>query len=233
MSRYTVAYSDFLARLDEIEALRLLAARATRVRASPPHLVQAQALYRGAVVLLSSHIEGYVEDLCTLILERIHTHRVEKGCFANAFLYYFSKDIIDGIKDTGDPAVLAAKVKGLIARDVDIWSDDVAFGSPLPSDRFVHGFANPTVRDIKKLFNRFGYTNYYDDVARILRQDTSACTNMVNHVVSQRNKIAHGDRSVSGTPTDVANMVQYVRSYCRATDDSVANWLKRNKCTIR
>ena len=67
MSRYTTAYSSFVERLTEIRALQKTAATHEKKRFSATEMVQTQALCRASIILLSSHVEGYVSELARII----------------------------------------------------------------------------------------------------------------------------------------------------------------------
>lgn len=238
MSRYTESYSSFVKRLSEVDRLQWLANEQisprrnlsiARFRSAPV----ANDLCRSGVVLLSSHIEGYVKDLAELILQKIREKNTPKSTFAPCFLYYFSRDIIDQIRDTRDPERTSTKVMKLFQRDSDIWCDNNFFSDDLPVDRFVRGFSVPNFKNIKKFIGRFGYTNYDSDLRDLLNTNYNTCTNMVNNVVDQRNKIAHGDFAVTITPADLVEMTKYVKKFCRATDMIVGNWFISVGCPIR
>ncbi len=232
MPRYTGAYSGFLKRIPEVIDLQKFAEKSSgsgRLDDVP----KASALCRSGVVLLSSHIEGYIEDLGEIALERIYTRRLKKAELSSSFLYFCSKDIISQIKGTGDSRTIAKKIKQLFQRDWDIWGDGIVFTQPLPSERFLWNFANPTTDKIKKFFSRFGYTSFDQDMARLLTRNYLPCKNMVDQVVYQRNKIAHGDPIVTSTPIDLAAMIRLVRLFCRATDQVVATWFTSKRCPIR
>jgi hypothetical protein len=78
MSRYTSAYSGFIKRLKEIEALLRLAGQAARARPAPGNAAEVGALCRSGVVLLSSHIEGFVEDLGEVAIAQIEKRGLPK-----------------------------------------------------------------------------------------------------------------------------------------------------------
>lgn len=233
MPRYTVAYSDLVRRLAEVETILRKGREASRQPATPNNISLVNALCRSGVVLLSSHIEGYIEDLGEIAIHRIASQRLLKASLGSSFRYYFSRDLIAEIKDTKEPARIASKLDELIIRDGHIWDTNPTFYRPLPATSFLADFANPTHEDIRKFFRRFGYDQYNTDLARRLTTNFSACSNMVNHVVAQRNAIAHGDMVTAGTPTDLANMINLVRLYCRETDHVVGNWFRARQCTIR
>lgn len=150
MSKYTEAYSGFLHRLSEIDAINRVAVQHTKQLGKKNDALTANALCRANIVLLSSHLEGYIEDLAEIILDRIFHKSMQKSKLAQRFLYYFSKDLLDRLNDTNDPDRIATKMKELIHRDADIWSDHPVFCSELPSERFIHYFSNPKYERIKK-----------------------------------------------------------------------------------
>ena len=233
MRRYTEAYLHFVERLPEVETLYKLANQQLRSLGLLKGGQAANPLCRAGVVLLSSHIEGYVEELSELILRRVVSTRTPKKRLAERFLYYFSKDMLDEIGDTRDPDKISAKIAALFDRDKDIWCAEEVFNEELPADRFVSGFSTPRFDQIQLFIARFGYKEYKRDLARTLEADFQPCTNMVDNVVHQRNKIAHGDAVTAATPADVAAMLKLVRLFCRSTDVVVGNWFRKLGCPIR
>jgi hypothetical protein len=233
MSRYTAAYSNFVKRLSEIVALQRLSFSFSPSGSNPGHDLKMNALCRGGIVLLSAHIEGYIEDLGEIILDRIVINKMQKNDLADSFFYFFSKDIIDEIKDTGNPDAISKKIKDLITRDVDIWANELVFFKQLPADRFLHGFSNPKTEEIRRLFSRFGYRDYVTDIRKLLKANFDFCKNMVDQVVQKRHQIAHGDFVASATPKDIEDMIGLVKLFCQSTDKVVGNWFSKQGCPIR
>jgi hypothetical protein len=65
---------------------------------------------------------------------------------------------IDGdIKDTNEPAQIAAKLDTLFKRDAHIWSPTPKFSGSLSATLFLSDFATPNHERIRKFFKRFGY----------------------------------------------------------------------------
>jgi hypothetical protein len=116
---------------------------------------------------------------------------------------------------------------------MDVWGAGLAFQSALAYDRFVADFHSPSFDKIVRMMGRFGYTNFRRDMAQNLQANFVLCTNMVNNVIDQRNKIAHGDLIVTATPQDLANMMQLVQLFCRSMDGVVATWFSNLRCPIR
>ena len=234
MARYTTAYSKFVKNLREVEALNKLAKEHAddKVLLNGSQAVR-DALCRSAIVLLSSHIEGYIENLVELILFKIVEKRIPKTKLSLIFLYYLSKDLLVSICETESPYKVSKKVKKLFSRDYFIWSDNEFFCEDLQIDLFISEFSSPRFKRINKFFARFGYQEYSRDLRRNLKSKYDPCMNMVDNVVDQRNKIAHGDVSTTSTPKDLEDMLDLIYLFCRSTDEVVGNWFSELDCPLR
>lgn len=232
MARYTSAYSSFVHRLDEVKILHFSAREKERL--NPVGLRrEINALCRGAIVLLNAHLEAYIKELGEVALSSIYEKAVSRNALALQFYYHISKDILDELKETSDPHKIANKLFSFLLSDALFWDRSGPFPQALPADRFNRGFSNPAFQKIKAYFNRFGYSDYRGDLARLLQAKYNATVNMVDHLVDTRNKIAHGDPAITKTPTDVESMVEMIRLYCNATDRAFASWCKGSFCAIR
>ena len=232
MPRYTTAYSSFVTRLFEVETLRDLAAQQESI---DPITFSASinALCRGSIVLLSSHVEGFVKELGEITLERLHSRAVARTNIVPQFFFHLSKDKLAELRDASQPETVATHLFELLVRDLALWNKAGPFPAPLSAELFNKGFANPAFKKIKTYFNRFGYNTFVNDIAALLLANYQPAINMVNHMVDLRNKIAHGDLTVTETPADVAQMITLVQTFCRATDDVFARWCRASLCTIR
>lgn len=231
MGRYTPAYSNFVYRLKEVQSLQKLAKDYSGIKKSESD--KSRALCRSGVVLLCSHLEGHLDELTDVILENIVHHSLEKNILPAEFFFYFSRDIIHEISQTEHPEKVTKKVRKLLTRDQDIWSDEKFFNDSLSKDRFMSNFSTPNHDKTRSLINRFGYGAYEYDLKKTLKSQYYSCTNMVNQLVIQRNKIAHGSHVTTATHSDLENMIDLTKLYCRTTDQAVANWFSLNKCSIR
>lgn len=233
MATYTSAYSQFITRIREIDTIRSVARGIEREGSTSFNLEATRGLCRGGIVLLCGHIEGYIEDLAILGLNGLADNNISKEKVAIVFRYYLSQDLISEITDTKDHQALSEKIDGFIKRDGHIWDSSPNFSHPVQVDKFVGRFSTPTHENIRAFFRRFGFTSFHGDLATRLKGNMPVCTNMVEQVVIQRNRIAHGDFSEYGTPADLEQMCKYVRLYCRHTDLVVGNWFKSIGCSIR
>lgn len=232
MAKFTPAYSALISRLEEVEILRSAAAKKEREDAISLRN-EINALSRGSIVLLSSHLEAYVRDLGELALDSLTTKNIQRHDLSDGFFYHISKDFIDEIKNTSEPEKIGSKVFEFLTSDHSLWSKSDTFPVPIPSDRFNKGFSNPSYAKIKAYFNRFGYSRFQRDLSSQLRGDYLPVVNMIDHLVDVRNKIAHGDPTASKTPQEVRDIVTIVRRFCQVTDSIFAAWWKSRYCSIR
>ncbi len=232
MPRYTAAYSSLISRLVEVETLAKMA-RNLEQNEPIKNADRINAICRGSVVLLCSHVEGYTKEIGELTLTRIFEQRICRSKISNTISYYASLDLISEIKDTGNREKTTAKIVNLINRDLPLWEQTGTHPSPISDERFNKSFASPSYTKISSYLGRFGYYDYKRDLKQNLKGDLSVTINMIDHVVDLRNKIAHGDNMVSQTPTDILNALPIVKQFCRETDTLFANWCKANLCRIR
>ena len=233
MARYSSAYSGFLQRLKEIELILSIAHEYAKMQPMPPNPETVNALCRSGIVLLCSHVEGYVEELAILAIDRIASKALAKSAMPGTFKYHLSRDLIDKIQKGTDPELIASSVSDLLDRDGHIWDEKSNFKNPLPAQNFIGRFAAPRHRNIRRFLRRFGYKQFEGELCRHLRRDCMAAMNMVNNVVHERNKISHGDFNIASSPSDLEEKLKMTKLYCRGTDVVVGNWFRSIGCPIR
>jgi RiboL-PSP-HEPN len=232
MARFTSAYSSFASNLDEVSMLVRLAAE--KERADPVRLGrEINSLCRGAVVLLSSHLEAYIKDLGEVALESLFSKQVNRTAISSRLYFHISKHFFDDVQGTTDPEKLAEHLFLFIQNDLHFWSKVGPFPNQIPVEKFNKGFSNPAFAKICSYIGRFGYADYKRDLARRLTATYQPVTNMLDQLVITRNKIAHGDPLATKTPADVRLMIQSIQAFARTTDSLFSEWWKINFCTIR
>jgi hypothetical protein len=232
MARYTEAYSSFVRRLDEVEILRRLAAK--KERSDPVGLRnEINAISRSAVVLLSSHLEGYIKELGELALNSLLTNGIDRSRMPNGFFYHISKEEIRKIKESNDADTMGEKIFDFLQSEHVHLSKSGPFTMIIEVEKFNKGFSNPAFKKISAYIGRFGFDRYSSDLGRKLGRDYSACKTKVEYLVATRNKIAHGDPNATETPSDIKKMMELIRQFACATDDCFANWWKVNYCKLR
>jgi hypothetical protein len=232
MARYTKAYSAFVWRMNEVEILRRQAA-SNEKRDAIGLRDEINALCRGSIVLLSSHLEAFIKELGEVALDSMHANGIQRTRLRSRLYYHISRDILDEVQDTSDPEKIGEKIFSFLQTDLSYWSRTGPFPEPIPVDRFNKGFSNPAFKKVKKYFNRFGYETYNRDLVEQLQGAYHPTVNMVDHLVDTRNKIAHGDSGATKTPSDVSAMIATTRLFCRSTDSTFGSWWKSHFCAIR
>ena len=232
MARYTQAYSSLSGRLNEVRTLCRLA---SQTEADDPirRSGEINALMRGAVVLLSSHIEAFIKELGEVAISSLYAKSVPRDRLPSRFYYHISKGELTAIRSSREPDKVAEKVfEFLDSHHVAYWSRTGSFPRAISAEEFSRGFSNPKVRPICKYFGRFGYTEFRRDLGRTLGATYQITVNAIDHIVDTRNAIAHGER-VSKTPIEVRELLGSARSFCRSTDGLFASWWRARYCAIR
>lgn len=232
MPRYTRAYSSLIDRLAEI---KLLECKARRLEQNDPIKKRSEinALCRAALVLLSSHVEGYIKDLGEIAVDALVAKQVDRSKIEDAFFFHLSQNTFKSIKDSHDHGKLSKALFSFLHVDAIHWSKEGPFSAPLPADNFNKGFSNPLPDKIKAYFGRFGYDAYMNDLARSLKSNFHPTINAIEHMVDIRNKIAHGDVVAVKTPQEVSDLRSHVQRFCVETDMAFATWFKSKYCSIR
>lgn len=233
MPRYTSVYRDFISRTEEVHLLRKKAGALERSKYSHRHGDEINALCRGAIVLLSSHIEAYIKELGEHAIDKIYVKAVPRSKIAVQFFFHISRDKIESIRSTEHPDKIANHVFNFLNADGDLWNRHDQLTRPIPVEMFNSGFASPKFDKVRAYFWRFGYVDYKTDFYRKLGRDAHQIERNLNLIVATRNLIAHGDPSATKTPSEVGDMADLAKVFCRVTDDLFGGWCKGNICVIR
>jgi hypothetical protein len=190
---------------------------------------------RAGVVFLCSAVQAYIERLSETMLDSIFQHQVSKETLGARFRYYFSEELIRELLDTRDSGKRAEKILVLFDPDnyhADVWSHNESFNDELDSSIFNKKFNSPSFNEVKKFFNRFGFSDYSSVLTKQLKGKTEI--NALNFIVEQRNLIAHGDNNAQNfTPDDIEQRVKQIKDFCRATDKLIADWSRDQGFPIR
>lgn len=233
MARFTRVYSEFISRIDEVSLLRKKAGALERSKRSLLHGPEIRALCRASVVLLSSHIEAYIKELGELVLDSAHQQGTPRGKISPQFFYYVSRERIEGIRSGSQPDSIAKNVQSFIDNDLLFWQGTGALHGPISSSTFNSGFSNPAFQKVKAYFGRFGYTEFRNDFMRVLAHRGNSIETALDSIVNTRNAIAHGDPTATKTPTEVKEMEESAKEFCRVVDQVFASWCRRSLCRIR
>lgn len=233
MPRYSAAYGEFVGRCREVQLLVKRAAAIERSKTAFSQGSEIDALCRGAVVLLSSHIEAYVKELGECLLDAIFSKKVCRSKLSDSFFYHASKASLDKIRDGSEPDRISTEVFDFIGHDADIWSRFGKLPRQIDAEQFNIGFANPKFDKVRKYLGRFGYGSLRHDINQALKADAVVVVGNLDQIVDVRNAIAHGEASAKKTPTEVRSLVASATIFCRTVDSAFGDWCRGNICPIR
>ena len=230
--RYSRAYSDLISGVAEVRLIRVKASMLER--AGPvTNADQVSAMTRGGVVLLSSHLEGFIKKLVELSVERIFERQVCMTKLPARFIYYASQDLIANIVDSQHPDAIAKSLLALLSRDGNQIKSSGPLAMPINFEVFERGFPTPKYKPIDKFFKRVGYNNLLGDLQARQQGQFQIVKNSVENLVDTRNAIAHGDSEEKRTPSELQSHIDFVKIFCRDTDALFCNWYGANICSLR
>lgn len=236
MARYTASYIKLVSRLSEINILCRLATSLEKDIPIGKWQDEIEAMCRGGVVLLSSHLEGYITDLNSVILTALSDPQVALNDFPDALVFHQVRDVFEQLKNTSDATKIGEKFRQLYYREKHFFNSMDGLES-LPrvfnNEIAMQSLSTPKPLKIYKFFKRYGYSCLRGDIATTLTTSMLTHENLVLRTVQIRNDIAHGDDEIKETPTDLKLRLKSVKLYCRILDDSVANYFKCRGILIR
>lgn len=228
-----MAYGSFVDRTDEVLILVRKASQIERSEHAFGRGREIDALCRGAIVLLSSHLEAYVKELGECLLDAMFAKSVCRSKLGDSFFYHASRRSLDGIRKETDPKKVSENVFEFVDRQSDLWSKTGSFPRRIDSEEFNKGFSNPKVEKIQRYLSRFGYQSLRHDLNVTLRGECVVTIATIDQIVETRNAIAHGEASATKTPAEVNEMVASAQIFCRTVDGTFATWSKEKLCAIR
>lgn len=232
MPSLSPAFRRFETRLAEVHHLIVLSQHKVSGRrlklATDEH---SAALCRAATVLLSSHIQGFVEDLSDVVVKSFINDSVPAAKIPDAFRYFASKNAIISIVST-QGAQTVERIRTYLS-DFGYLIETTGPAHPeLSSLPYKDGFGNPTVDEVKQFLKRFGFTNFEGEMKRRLKRDWLLVENAVDQTVDRRNKIAHGDPLATLTPSELKQYMSLVRKFCATADAVTTMHFRKVGCRI-
>jgi hypothetical protein len=229
MPSHTPAYIRFKSRLDEVYHLYRLC---RSYEAAKPHLklektAHVNALVRSAIVMLCAHIQGFIEDYADQVVDRFVQDGVDRAKLPDKLFYYAVRPSIDAIRSSSDPDVIIERLREFNALFGPLVLGPGAVSADLIGKGYKDGFGSPTVKEIAKFFRRFGYETFEADLKARLKAKYLVAANAVDHIITERTKIAHGDANATTTPKDFRAYLQLVISYLSVADFAAAKQFRR------
>lgn len=210
------AYSDLSGRLEEVRVLSSLDPVRSGDLSKP---ATGNALCRASLVLLSSHLEGYLEDLVSEAIDTLVAHATPAHRLPLLLRAVHTEEHLRVIELVKDRNSRATKIEAMFASESSLWSSGARLTASMVRAKAVCGqMSNPGSREVRQFLEIVGV----DIDSHLVMHDSMDLLNRVNGLVNRRNAVAHGEVDASATAGDVDAYLELVESLGRHVDDAVA-----------
>ncbi len=221
------AFQEFLEGVREIgELLRAAPSDVEQLR-SRKATDLANALYRGSVVLLSSHLERYLESLVVEAIDAINATTPHINSIPEPLRMIQILQPLTNAHETKDITKKINSLKILVADYAWFW-DDTRPCNKLHSEALISSFDNPLPERIRKLFRNLDIN---DVVGRAVALDNSRYRRLieekVRELVEKRNSVAHTGMTTYLTRSDVIDYLICSRRLVRGIDTVVGQEVQK------
>ena len=219
-----------LALADRLSEVRLLTTRdpirqkpLVRDRARQRERVRlANAVNRASIVLLTSHLEGFIEDLMLESLDYL----VNSGCQVEALpdllRSLHAEQHLKVIEAIQDRKARAPRIAKMIQTEQYLWRDGEVLAAPmLRGELVVAEMSNPGSREIARFLELIGVADLESACA-----SQQADLGAINGLVQRRNSVAHGEPEATCTATDIDTYLRLVEQIGAVIDAAVAHSIK-------
>jgi hypothetical protein len=227
--KYSSAFIDFRLRCKEVKALANLA-RTFETFGDMESMFKANALIRSATVLLSSHIQGYVEILGVCILQSMIDNKVKSDVLSDNMRFYLLRKEIKSIHETKSKIKLVEKIRNLHSEKASKILNSNFIDIVYLEEDHKYGFANPKYDEIKNYISRFGFSSVDSALKSKLASRHQILINILDTIVDRRNKIAHGDYQATFTVIELESYIASSDLIVSHIDRSCTNWFRTKGC---
>jgi hypothetical protein len=180
---------------------------------------QVVALNRAGVVLLSAHLEGFIENLVEECIELLHTHKVAMGKIPERLRAAQVETTVMKPIPQKDNVAANNRSQELGPILAILWNATTeATDVNLKAKPIISQMNNPGTRDINHLFWYFGIDHVMGTISW-QKAGNDGVLAAINELVGRRNAIAHGDPGLKIWKSDVERYRSYVKGVAKALDD--------------
>lgn len=218
------AYNNLDKRLQDLT--QIYQAHTARAGSTAGRKYGVEALNRAGVVLLSAHLEGFIEDLVKESIVVINANSVPMGKLPDRLrAVQTEKDLIEPIRED-DYKKANARICKAAPTIAKFWTDtELSSTTNLSAQPIIKVMNNPGTTLINRMFWYFKI----DEVMELIswkRANNKAVKDTINELVGKRNKIAHGTVEIKVTKPEVEKYEKYVKGVAVALDNKMAQFLK-------
>lgn len=210
------AFGDLRARLEEVRTLSALdPARSGDV--SRPTV--SNALTRAAIVLLTAHVEGYLEDLVTEALDQLVAKAVPVERLPLLLRALHAEHHLKQLEPMSDRKARAPRIEKMFAAEAAMWTTgELAQAHMVKAKLVCAEMSNPGSREIAAFLELIN-VRIEDHLARV---GSNASLSQIDGLVHRRNQIAHGEANSTSAFGDVDTYLGIVGTLANYIDNAVA-----------
>jgi hypothetical protein len=177
----------------------------------------ANALLRGSVVLLSSHLERYVESLVVEAVDALNLASLTADVIPEVLQLAVISEPVRQAHETKDSAKKASKLRALV--DGYAWFWEATQACKLSSEVLIRSFDNPLPERIRVILRNFGISDAVGlAVAQYENPDRRLIEAKVQELVEKRNAVAHTGMTFDLTKADVVSYLVSTHRLVRGLD---------------
>jgi hypothetical protein len=216
----STAFADLRSRLDEVKLL----STTDPLRADASGDTQlSNAVCKGCLVLLSAHLEGYVEDLATVALDEMVRHSLPVERVPLILRALHVEHHLVALEPMRDRNARAPRIETLFARESQLWNTGRTLDNSMLDARVVCAeMTNPGSGEIASFFKLFGI----DLKDALIRRGADDLLGRINGLIARRNEIAHGELQAKATPNDVDTYLQLTEQLATLMDEVMSEGLQ-------
>jgi hypothetical protein len=184
---------------------------------------ESNALTRACILLLSAHLEGYLEDLVTEALDLLVHHATLVDDLPLLLRAIHVEEHLRRIEVMQDRNARAPRISAMLAAETPLWIAGNKLRAGMLRPKMVCSeMNNPGSREICQFLRFIGI----DVEAYLTSVGNLPVLNQVNGLVGRRNAIAHGDASTTAAYSDIDQYLIVVGDLSRELDAAVAQQLQ-------
>jgi hypothetical protein len=209
--------------LEEVRDLQRANPTPTGLAPRQPEITQ--AIGRASVVILSSHLEGYIDGVNLEVTAVVNHGGVDSTRLPQILRLVHSKPAVEALAATaweGNPRAL--KLAEFLASEGWLWA--ASLGGRLEADRLLIWMKSPMPDDLVRYYRHWGIEDIFQAITRAphVRSDLRL---RIKELVEKRNAIAHGDQSTAATQNDVVAYIKAVATFAERADRVLAQQVSR------
>lgn len=184
---------------------------------------QSNALTRACILLLSAHLEGYLEDLVAEAIDLLVQNATAVDDLPLLLRALHVEEHLRKIEVLQDRNVRAPRISAMLTDEAALWTAGNKVTTGMLRPKMVCAeMSNPGSREICQFLRLIG-----TDVEAYLKAvGNLPLLHQVNGLVGRRNAIAHGNASTSAAYTDIDQYLSTVSCLSHELDAAVAKQLQ-------